>query len=117
MELHDPSKKQGLKTVNCPSYFAEASYFSISGVLAGTYTVTVTAQAFQKWQTTGIQFNAGDKRHLSSIELKLGALTQEVTVTAAADLVSTSVDSGEKSAVITAKQIQNISVVCHFWKA
>ncbi len=84
-------------------------YFTIAAVPTGTYTVTVEAQGFVKWEKTGIHFDPGDKRNLSDIELKPGAMTEQVTVTAAPEMVST--DSGEKSAVITAKQIQNISVV------
>ncbi len=84
-------------------------YFTIAAVPTGTYTVTIEAQGFTKWQQKGIHFDPGDKRNLSDIQLKLGTQTQEVTVSAAPEMVAT--DSGEKSAVITANQIQNISVV------
>jgi len=85
-------------------------YFTIAAVPPGTYTLTVEMRGFKRWERTGITFNAGDKRHVSDIMLEIGPTTTEVTVSAVAETLAP-VDSGEKSAVITAKQIQNISVL------
>jgi carboxypeptidase family protein len=84
-------------------------YFTIAAVPTGSYTVTVEAQGFQKWQTKDLHFDPGDKRNLSDIQLKIGQMTEAVTVSATPEMVS--VDSGEKSAVISAQQLQNLQVV------
>lgn len=84
-------------------------YFTIAAVPTGTYALTVEVKGFAKWERTGIVFNPGDKRHLSDIVLQVGGAAEQVTVVGDAAFVP--VDSGEKSAVITAKQIQNITVI------
>ncbi|HKD07299.1 MAG TPA: carboxypeptidase-like regulatory domain-containing protein [Bryobacteraceae bacterium] len=84
-------------------------YFSITAVQPGDYTVTAEAQGFKVFEQKGIHFDASDKRNLN-IVLEVGATTETVEVTAqAADV--TPVDSGEKSAVIGEKQLQNIAIV------
>src|SRR5258708_5132047 len=42
-------------------------YFSFSAIPPGTYTVTIEAQGFQKWEEKGIVLNSSDKRNLSNI--------------------------------------------------
>jgi hypothetical protein len=85
-------------------------FFSISGVQVGDYTVTITAQGFEKYKQTDIHFDAGDTRNLASINLKVGASTETVTVEATGEQL-TPVDSGEKSIVIGQKQLQDIAIV------
>ncbi len=85
-------------------------YFTIAAIQPGTYTVTVESSGFVKWQRTGLQFAAGDKRNLSDIALTVAAANETVTVEASTEQIST-VDSGEVSAVISEKQIQNVAVV------
>ena len=57
-----------------------------------------------------MHFDAGDKRNLSNIALKVGASTDTVTVSGSAEEL-TPVDSGEKSIVIGQQQLQNIAIV------
>ncbi len=85
-------------------------YFTISAIQPGSYSVTVEAKGFKGWEEKGIVFNASDKRNLSDIALAVGTLAETVEVTGAAQEI-TPVDSGEKSAVITTKQLQNVSIV------
>ncbi|MDP8979180.1 MAG: carboxypeptidase-like regulatory domain-containing protein [Acidobacteriota bacterium] len=85
-------------------------YFTISAVQPGTYTVTIEAQGFKMWEEKGIVLNASDKRNLSNIALTVGAVTDTIEVSGVAQEV-TPVDSGEKSQVITEKQLQNVAVV------
>jgi hypothetical protein len=85
-------------------------YFTIAAIPAGSYTVTVEAPGFVKYERTGIAFNAGDKRNLSDIILNVSSTGTQVEVVAATEVI-TPVDSGEKSSVITERQIQNIAVV------
>ncbi len=85
-------------------------FFSINAVQPGDYTVIIQSQGFEKYQQTGVHFDAGDKRNLSNIALKVGASTDTVTVSGSAEEL-TPVDSGEKSIVIGEKQLQNIAIV------
>ncbi len=84
-------------------------FFSIAAVLAGSYTVSVEAPGFNKWESKGVVFNPGDRRTLSSIVLDVKSATEQVTVEANSDIVT--LDSSEKSAVITERQLQNVAVV------
>ncbi|HKX29041.1 MAG TPA: carboxypeptidase-like regulatory domain-containing protein [Blastocatellia bacterium] len=87
----------------------EAGYFTFAAVLTGTYTVRVEVQGFKTWEVKGLVMNAGDKRHYP-IKLEVGSVNNEVTVVAA-DAEITPVDSGERSAVLSSKQIQNLSLM------
>src|SRR5258708_9295845 len=84
-------------------------YFTVAALPPGTYTVITEAKGFQKSETRDLTFNPGDKRNLN-IVLQVGTATQSVEVLSAQDVV-TPVDSGEKSSVLTTKELQNISVV------
>ncbi len=85
-------------------------FFSINAVQPGDYTVTITAQGFEKYEQKGVHFDQGDKRNLSNIALKVGAAAETVTVAAVAEQL-TPVDSGEKSTVIGQKQMQDIAII------
>ncbi len=85
-------------------------FFSITAVQPGSYIVVVEAKGFQKWEQRSLTFNSGDKRTLSEITLSVGSTGDTVVVEGAAAEV-TPVDSGEKSAVISQKQLQNIAIV------
>ncbi len=85
-------------------------FFSINAVQPGDYTVTIKAQGFEAFEQKGVHFDLGDKRNLANIALKVGASTDTVTVSAAAEQL-TPVDSGEKSTVIGQKQLQDIAIV------
>ncbi|MCX6599075.1 MAG: carboxypeptidase regulatory-like domain-containing protein, partial [Acidobacteria bacterium] len=84
-------------------------YFTFAAVPVGTYEATVEAAGFQTYVISGLGFTGADKRNLD-IVLKVGSTSEKVEVTGAADLLSPS-DSGEKSAVLTTKQLQDFSVV------
>src|ERR1700694_914947 len=84
-------------------------YFTVAALPTGTYTVSTAGQGLQKSETRDLTFNPGDKRNLN-IVLQVGTSTQSVEVLSAQDIV-TPVDSGEKSSVLTTKELQNISVV------
>ena len=62
------------------------------------------------WQRTGIELHPGDAINVPDIVLKVGEVAGQVTVTASPEVVLP-VDSGEKSSVITAPQIQNLSIL------
>lgn len=84
-------------------------YFTIAAVPAGSYSVTVQAAGFQKYEEKDLAFNGADKRNVNAV-LQVGTSTQTVDVVSAQDIVAP-VDSGEKSAVLNTKQLQDFSVV------
>lgn len=86
-----------------------AGYFSVTELPAGTYEVTVDARGFSKWQATGIVLSSSDNRTLS-ISLKVGAETETVVVNATVAEVMAA-DTGEKSDIISAKELNQLSLV------
>ena len=80
-------------------------YFTLASVSVGTYELTIEAKGFQLFKVSGIILNGGDKRNVDA-QLTLGATTQTVEITGGAETVAP-VDSGEKSDIITNKELQN----------
>ncbi len=87
----------------------DTGYFTFAAVQPGSYTVSVSAAGFAPWRQIGLTMNAGDTRAVSGIELRVGSETVSVDVTAQADQI-VPVDSGERSAVITSKDLQKLSL-------
>jgi len=84
-------------------------YFSFTSVPTGAYTLEIEAAGFQKYQETGLAFTGSEKRNVN-VAMKVGNLATEIDVVSNADVL-TPVDSGEKSATLTTKQLQDFSVV------
>ncbi|MCW5979976.1 MAG: carboxypeptidase regulatory-like domain-containing protein [Bryobacteraceae bacterium] len=88
----------------------EEGYFSITGVMPGTYTVRIEHSGFNTYQAEKVPFTAGDRRTLGRITLDVARAAEEVTVTAVVSEL-TPIESGEKSVVLTAKQFNDVAVV------
>ena len=84
-------------------------FFSVPALPAGTYEVVVEMKGFQRWQGTDIALNASDSRSMK-IELKVGSATETVEVTGSVTELATT-DSGEKSALISANDLDHLSLV------
>ena len=84
-------------------------FFTIVGIPAGRYTVTVEMQSFAAWEERGIIFHQGDVIKLREISLRPASAQQQVQVEATPAEIP--VDSGEKSEVITSNEVQNLSIV------
>lgn len=86
-----------------------SGYFTFAGVDPGTYTATVHAKGFKAWKQSGLTLNSGDERSITGIKLSLGDASQTVVVEAATQqLVPT--DNGERSSLITSKEVDRLSV-------
>ena len=85
-------------------------YFTFAAVQPGTYSVKVAMKGFKTWEIAGIMMNVGDKRNISNIKLDIGSTEEIVTVEATASQVAV-VDSGERSALLSSKDIRNLSLV------
>jgi len=80
-------------------------YFTFASVPVGTYDLTVEAAGFTTTRVSGISLGGGEKRNVD-VALKIGATAETVDVAGVADQLAT-LDSGEKSSVLTTKELQN----------
>ena len=87
----------------------DSGNFVFAAVPAGTYTVRAELSGFQTIETKGVVLRLGESRNLTALKLGVAGLTEQVAVTAVAELAP--ISSGEKSATITGEQIQNIAIV------
>ncbi len=84
-------------------------YFSVTTLPAGTYKVIAETQGFAKWERGGIVLNSSDTRTIK-IDLSVAGTKEVVEVTGAVSEVAV-VDSGEKSALISYKELQDLSLL------
>lgn len=82
-------------------------YFTFASLAVGdfTYELTVESQGFSTYKAAGIALGGGEKRNVN-VTLKVGETTETVEVKAGVEQLAT-VDSGEKSATLTTKELQN----------
>ena len=82
--------------------------FQFLDVLAGTYTLTVTAPGFKKFELTGLEILASEFHSAGNITLPIGEASESVIVAAAVTPVQLS--SGERSDTVTGSQLNDIAV-------
>jgi len=84
--------------------------FSAPNMSPGTYTITIEAKGFKKFDAQGVVLNAADKLNAGEFVLEVGANTESVTVTADAGQLQLQSNSGERSDVITSKQLNDVAI-------
>ena len=101
-------------TVNNPATSFEAStvsdsvgFYKVGFLTIGTYTVSAEAPGFQRYVQTGILLQIGQVQRVD-ISMKVGATTQEITVTG--NLVKVQTDESVLSSVVAGNQIQAINI-------
>ncbi len=77
-------------------------------VFPGTYDVKVELSGFKTYEQKGISVSPGDTRGLD-VKLEVGQQSETITVTAQQEVIQT--ETGAREGVLTAKQIENLSVV------
>ncbi len=85
-------------------------YFTFASVPVGAYSLTVEAKGFKSHKDDEIQLGGGEQRNVN-VGLVLGSSTETVEVTAAQDFAVATVDSGEKSFTLEAKELENFTQV------
>jgi len=83
--------------------------FRFTNLPPGTYAITATAQGFKTYTQEGINLASLETRDLGRIKLVLGALSEQVTVTAEVTPVQTA--SSEKSSLIDLSQLNRVSLI------
>jgi hypothetical protein len=83
--------------------------FRFNSLVPATYNLTIKpAAGFKTYQQSNIDVTANEVRDLGRIPLSLGALTEQVSVTAAATPIQTA--SGENSKLVDGAQMQGITL-------
>ncbi|MFN7921335.1 MAG: carboxypeptidase regulatory-like domain-containing protein [Bryobacteraceae bacterium] len=85
----------------------DTGVFNLTAVQPDTYDLRVQHQGFKVYQRKSIVVNANERVALGDIVLPIGEVTETVSVTAEAAQVQT--DSSEHSAVLTNKQLENLT--------
>jgi hypothetical protein len=87
----------------------QEGYFAIPLLPVGTYKLTAALTGFTTYQATDIALTASDSKSVN-IDLKVGQVSEIVEVSATVNEVAV-VDSGEKSTLITAKDLQDMTLL------
>ena len=86
----------------------EAGFFSFPDLTAATYTLSVTAAGFKRYEQKSIALNSGDQRSLGAIVLALGDVAESVTITA--ETAPVQLGSSEKADVLTGDDIEGMAL-------
>ena len=86
----------------------ELGVFAFPTVQPGVYTLRIEQQGFQSVEQTGMNLSANERLALGDISLRIGAVTERVTVQATGEAVQTA--GSERSAELTSNQINMILV-------
>ena len=84
--------------------------FSLSNLPAATYSLTVQATGFESSQKDGVILSSADHLNAGIFTLKVGAEATTVTVTADTGQLQIQANSGERSDLITGKQLNDIAL-------
>jgi uncharacterized membrane protein len=77
-------------------------------VFPGTYTLKVELSGFKTYEQQNLSLSPNDTRGVD-ISLEVGQQTETVTVTAQQEVIQT--ETGAREGVLTAKQIDNLSIM------
>lgn len=83
--------------------------FSIPNLLPGTYSVRVESAGFGTLTKSGVILNAADSLNAGIFKLDVSAAATSVTVTADTGQLQVQTNSGERSDLITGKQLEEVA--------
>jgi hypothetical protein len=84
--------------------------FVAPGLYPGTYNIMVEAAGFKKLEKSGFVLTAAGKLNTGELVLAMGAATESVNVTADAGQVQLQSNSGERSDLISSKQLNDVAM-------
>jgi hypothetical protein len=76
-----------------------SGFFSVTALVPGTYTLSVSSKGFATWKENGILLNQGDSRTVPNIHLKISSDATAVTVVSGED-AEVPTDTAEVSATL-----------------
>ncbi len=82
--------------------------FFVGPLQPASYTVTVEASGFKKYEHREVRLFANDRMGLGDLVLEVGQLTETITVEASAVQLQT--QSAERSGVVTGQQVANLAL-------
>ncbi len=86
--------------------------FAFAGITPGTsYKFAVTATGFEPWESQSFAVRATDQLSYKDIRMLVGSASAAVTVEAQVDSELAALDTGERSDVITAKDLETLTVI------
>lgn len=84
--------------------------FVVPNLPPSTYSITVNAQGFKKLEAGNIVLSAADKLNAGDFVLQVGTTTETVNVTADAGQLQLQSNSGERSDLVTNKQLNEVAM-------
>jgi hypothetical protein len=84
--------------------------FVFADMPPGNYTISVEMQSFKKLEKSDVILNVADHVNAGELQLQLGTTTESVTVTADAGQIQLQSNSGERSDLITSKQLEDVAM-------
>ena len=84
--------------------------FVIPNLPPSSYTIIVEGQGFKKLQSSGFVLSAADKLNAGTLNLQVGAADTSVEVTADAGQIQLQSNSGERSDLISSKQLNDVAL-------
>lgn len=88
----------------------ESGGFVFANLPPAEYTITVESKGFKRLEHTGVVLSAADKLGIGDLVLAMGATAESVTVTADVGQLQLQSSSGERSDLITNKQLNNVAI-------
>jgi hypothetical protein len=86
--------------------------FAFASVLPGTsYKFDISAPNFSPWESRPFAVRPGDQLSFTDIKMLVGAANASVTVEAQLDSMNAALDTGERSDIITSKDLDTLTVV------
>jgi hypothetical protein len=84
--------------------------FVFANMPPGKYTISVELKGFKKIEKGDVILNVADHVNAGDLTLQMGTTTESVTVTADAGEIQLQSNSGERSDLITSKQLEDVAM-------
>lgn len=91
------------------SHSSSAGSFTFEAIPSGDYTLLIQQTGFKQLVRKSVHLNPGDSISLADLRLSLGAVTEAISVDAESSALP--LDNGQLSATITAKDLDQLSIV------